>query len=106
MPAGKRGRKRLPIADSIAADPDRPLQLGEAANYLGVTRAHLYHLCSRGEIVHFKPAGKFLYFRRSDLNNYAFRNRRESREEIERQAAEHGWLLGKPGARRKLTASR
>lgn len=39
------------------------LTIDECAEYLGVSKSHLYKLTSRGILPHFKP-GKRIYFRR------------------------------------------
>ena len=73
------------LAQLISRD-ERPLTLPEAAEYLGVSKSHLYKLTSGAKIAHFKPAGKKLYFRKSDLSAYLFRNKRTSENDLEQIA--------------------
>ena len=67
---------------------ERPLTFREAAEYLGVSKSHLYKLTSKNGIAHFKPAGKKIYFKKSDLNAYLFRNRKYSHSELEQLAVD------------------
>ena len=68
---------------------ERPMSLDEAATYLHVSKSHAYQLTSKGLIAHFKPAGKRIFFRKSDLDAYLLRNRRASESELERAAVDH-----------------
>ena len=84
----------------LKAAASKPLGLAEAAEYLGISKSHLYQKTSKREIIHYKPEGKKIYFRREDLDAYLLRNRRETREETEMEianrlvrtpASERGW---------------
>ena len=76
----------------IKQTASQPYNLSQAAEYLDVSKSHLYQLTCRGQIAHFKPAGKRIYFDKADLDSYLKRNRVSSKEEIE-EAAENR-LLG------------
>jgi excisionase family DNA binding protein len=65
---------------------EKPLNLFEAAEYLNISRSYLYKLTGSKQITHFKPHGKKIYFQKSDLNKWLFRNKRGS--EIEQKATE------------------
>jgi excisionase family DNA binding protein len=67
----------------------KPFDLESAAAYLGISRSHLYQLTSKGLIGHFKPAGKKIYFDKSDLDEYLRRNRVRPQWEVEQIAAAH-----------------
>jgi len=64
----------------------KPLNFTEACTYLGVSKQTLYGLTSRNRIKHYKPAGKFLYFRKEDLDAFLLRNPIKTREEIQANA--------------------
>lgn len=66
-----------------------PYDLAGAAVYLGISRSHLYQLTSKGLIGHYKPAGKKLYFDKSDLDEYLRRNRVRPQWEVDADAAAH-----------------
>jgi len=53
----------------------RPLNVKDASQFLRCSKAHIYKLIHRKEIVYFKPCGKMIYFMRRDLMEWAFRNR-------------------------------
>lgn len=79
--------ERLERIESLLIEhKEKPLTLEEAAEYLDISTSYLYKLTSAGKIQHFKPAGKRLYFRRSDLNDYLLQNRVKSQEEVDREA--------------------
>jgi excisionase family DNA binding protein len=67
----------------------KPYDLPTAAEYLGISKSHLYQLTSKGKIGHYKPAGKKLYFDKTDLDEYLRRNRVKPQWEIEKDAANH-----------------
>ena len=63
--------------------------MDEAADYVHVSKSHIYQLTSKGLIAHFKPAGKKIFFKKSDLDAYLLRNRRASESELEQAATDH-----------------
>lgn len=76
------------LIEQIQQD-ERPLTLPEAAEYLGVSKSHLYKLTFQHLITHFKPNGKKIYFKKSDLNKYLFRNRKASEMELDQKAVDY-----------------
>jgi len=75
---------------SLADAATKPFDLAAAAEYLSISKSHLYQLTSKGLIGHFKPAGKRLYFDKADLDEYLRRNRVSPQWEIEQEAANRG----------------
>jgi excisionase family DNA binding protein len=65
------------------------LSFQEACQYLEVSASHLYKLTSGSQIPHFCPQGKKLYFKRSELEEWLLRNRKQSTQEIEENAIKH-----------------
>ena len=63
------------------------LNFNEACQYLELSQSHLYKLTSAGNIPHYKPNGKKLYFKRSELENWFLRNRNSTQEEIDQRLA-------------------
>ncbi len=76
------------LIEQIQQD-ERPLTLPEAAEYLGVSKSHLYKLTFQHLITHFKPNGKKIYFKKSDLNKYLFKNRKASEMELDQKAVDY-----------------
>ena len=75
--------------EQLLQQDEKPLSFSEASEYLGVSKSHLYKLTSKNLIVHFKPAGKKIYFKKSDLNAYLFRNRKASEIELDQKAVDY-----------------
>ena len=65
------------------------LNFNEACQYLELSQSHLYKLTSAGNIPHYKPNGKKLYFKRTELEAWLLRNRNFTQEEIEQKAANY-----------------
>lgn len=65
------------------------LNFNDACIYLELSQSHLYKLTSTGSIPHYKPNGKKLYFNRLELDNWLLRNRSNSIDEIEQEAANY-----------------
>ncbi len=55
----------------------------EASEYLGISKSTLYKLTSQRKIPFHKPNGKLIYFQKSDLDNWALKNRNKPLNEIE-----------------------
>ncbi|MGM5470239.1 helix-turn-helix domain-containing protein [Flavobacteriaceae bacterium LMO-SS05] len=65
------------------------LNFNETCQYLELSQSHLYKLTSTGTIPHYKPNGKKIYFQRQELDKWLLRNRMDSQDEIEQQAANY-----------------
>lgn len=67
------------IADLITANTlcctKEVLTSEEAARYMGISLSHLYKLTMRQEIPHYKPTGKMVYFKRSEVEQWLQNNR-------------------------------
>tara|TARA_B110000037_G_C16991195_1_gene453186 strand:+ start:261 stop:635 length:375 start_codon:yes stop_codon:yes gene_type:complete len=61
----------------------------EACHYLGLSKSHMYKLTSSKSIPHFCPQGKRLYFKRTELDDWLLRNRTDTQDEIDQQAANY-----------------
>ncbi len=85
--------KRLEIIEKHVLDQNlilkQVLNLAEAAKYLELSHSHLYKLTSAGNIPFYKPNGKKLYFNRVELDEWLLRNRNNTQDEIEQQAADY-----------------
>lgn len=65
------------------------LNFKEACRYLDLSESHLYKLTSNRQIPHFCPQGKRLYFNRQELDAWLQSRRQETREGIEKMAANY-----------------
>jgi len=83
--------ERLKIIEKHVLDKNiilkNVLSFSEACLYLELSQSHLYKLTSTGAIPHYKPNGKKIYFNRAELDQWLLRNRMDSQDEIEQQAA-------------------
>jgi len=71
------------------------LNFNETCTYLELSHSHLYKLTSTGAIPHYKPNGKKIYFQKDEIDQWLLRNKMDSNDEIEQQAANY---LMKKGA--------
>jgi excisionase family DNA binding protein len=71
------------------------LNFNETCDYLELSQSHLYKLTSTGAIPHYKPNGKKIYFKRSEVDEWLLRNRTASSEEIENRATDYLIKKGK-----------
>lgn len=65
-----------------------PLTIDEAAEFLHLSKSHLYRLTSKGEIPHYKPTGKRIYFFRNDLIEFLKSGKVRTNQEIREAIAE------------------
>lgn len=80
------------ILSTLVETTDRPFNLGDAAEYLNLSKSHLYQLTRSGAIGHYKPAGKKIFFDKSDLDEYLRRNRVRPQWEIDAAIVARGSL--------------
>ena len=59
------------------------LNVKETALYLGVSVSKVYKLSHENKISYFKPDGKLIFFKKSDLDQYLFRNKIKSNDDLE-----------------------
>lgn len=71
------------------------LNFNETCSYLELSQSHLYKLTSTGAVPHYKPNGKKIYFHREELDQWLLRNRMDTQDEIEQQAADYLIKKGK-----------
>ena len=58
----------------------------ETARYMGISKSYLYKLTMRGEIPHYKPMGKMVYFNRAEVEEWLQQNRCATATEISDRA--------------------
>ena len=74
------------IVSKISALQKDVLTIEDAAAFTGLSRSHIYKLTSSGDIPHYKPNGKYIYFDRKELEAWLLRNRVSTNEEIRGKA--------------------
>ncbi|PKD21798.1 hypothetical protein APR41_02125 [Salegentibacter salinarum] len=65
------------------------LSFEEACEYTGLSKSWMYKLTHRGDIPHYKPDGKKIYFKTTEIENWLLRNKVSSNAEIKSKAAIH-----------------
>ena len=63
------------------------LTLNEVSLYTGLSKSHIYKLCSTGGIPFYKPFGKVNYFDRLEIIQWLKQNRVATTREIESRAS-------------------
>lgn len=67
--------------ESLSLSTRDILTLEEAVTYLQVSKSYLYKLTFKKEIPFYKPSGKLIYFKKSELDEWIFKNRESNNEE-------------------------
>lgn len=65
------------------------LTFEEACRYCGVSASMMYKHTHAKKLPFYKPEGKMIYFKRTDLDDFMLRNRVSSIEELENIASKH-----------------
>ncbi|KAA6324801.1 hypothetical protein EZS27_025916 [termite gut metagenome] len=65
------------------------LSFDEASEFLNLSKSYLYKLTSSGQIPHYKPQGKMLYFEKSELENWLRQNPIKTNQQIQQEAETH-----------------
>ncbi len=74
------------IEELLSNQPDRPLSISEACAYLHLSKSYLYKLTCTRQIPFYKPNGKIIVFKKSDLEAWIFRYRQSTDEELDAEA--------------------
>lgn len=64
------------------------MSITEVADYTGLKISYLYQLTSKRKLAHYKPMGKLLFFKKSEVDDFFFSSKRKSLTEIERDATQ------------------
>lgn len=100
------------VARKILITTKDVLTTDEAAMYTGMSKAYIYKMTMRKELPYYKPGGKLVYFKRSELDAWITANRVSTDEELT-EAAQRYCYTNKhnvsyniaPGSRRKGRAN-
>jgi len=84
------------IENLLKGQTEKPLTFNEAAQYLDISKSYLYKLTCSNKIPHYKPQGKRLYFAKSELDIWLFRNPVKTETKVEQEADKY-IVNGKPG---------
>lgn len=87
--------ERLTNLERINQEAKTILTLEEVAKYTNYSKSYIYKLTSRREIPCYKPNGKQLYFKRTEIDEWLLTNRKMTNKEIESEVATKSVLLQK-----------
>ncbi len=71
------------------------LTFNETTEYLSVSSSHLYKLTSNNVITHYKPNGKKIFFKRSELDNWLTSHKIETNSKMDEMASDYLIKKGK-----------
>lgn len=71
--------------EQVSAGGGEVLNFDQCMKLTGFSKGLLYRMTSQREIPHYKK-GKFVFFKRSEVENWLFAEKVNTREEIERKA--------------------
>lgn len=80
------------IEELLKTQSSKPFTFQNAKTYLGVSSSFLYKLTCSGQIRHYKPSGKLIFFEKKDLDNWLLKNPIKSIYEINQEATAHVFL--------------
>ena len=89
--------KKLTNIENLLQSQKNVLTFDEGATFMGLSKSHLYKLTSAGNVPHYKPRGKMVYFDRLELENWLKENRIATTDEIEAKATSYVTLNRKGG---------
>ena len=87
--------ERLTNLERINQGAKTILTLEEVAKYTNYSKSYIYKLTSRREIPCYKPNGKQLYFKRTEIDEWLLSNRKMTNKEIESEVATKSVLAQK-----------
>lgn len=79
--------ERLTNLERINQGAKTILTLEEVAKYTNYSKSYIYKLTSKREIPCYKPNGKQLYFKRTEIDEWLLTNRKMTNKEIESEVA-------------------
>lgn len=80
--------RKLERIEAIATlNTKNVLDVNEVALFTGLSKSHIYKLTCYNEIPHYKPNGKNVFFDKAEIEAWMKRNRVNTTEEAEQQAA-------------------
>ena len=82
-------KKRLEQLEKMALLNKEVLTFNEVVMYTGLSASCLYKKTSTGQIPHYKPTGKQVFFNRVELEAWLMQNRVSTNEELSQQASSY-----------------
>jgi excisionase family DNA binding protein len=80
---------RLQNIEELLLTQKTVLKLDEVILLTGLSKSYLYKLTSTGGIPCYKPQGKHIYFKKTEVEDWLLQNRKSTTEEIDEMANNH-----------------
>lgn len=77
------------IEQLLIQQSDKLMSFKEACDYADLSASQMYKFTHQGEIAHYKPNGKKLYFTKFELDTWLKRKRIKANSEIDQGAVNH-----------------
>ena len=74
------------IAERVTGMQKEILSADDASKFLGLKKSYLYKLTMARKIPFYRPMGKMVYFRKTELEQWLLSNRCATDEELNREA--------------------
>ena len=65
------------------------LSVEELKKYTGFKKSYIYHLVHQNKIPYSKPNGKYLFFERSEIDQWLLKNKSISQDQIQENARKY-----------------
>ncbi|WP_413512909.1 helix-turn-helix transcriptional regulator [Myroides odoratus] len=73
----------------IIANHKEILSVEELEKYTGFKKSYIYHLVHYSKIPYSKPNGKYLFFQKSEIDEWLLKNKSLSDDQIQEKAREY-----------------
>ncbi|MGV8120696.1 MAG: helix-turn-helix domain-containing protein [Candidatus Xenobiia bacterium LiM19] len=83
------------ILNEIRSEKDTMMDFSKATEYLALSKSHMYKLSMRGDIPHYKPNGKKLYFSKRELDQWLKGRPIKTSQKLEQEADDYITFSGK-----------
>ena len=80
---------RLNNIEELLLTQKTVLKLDEVILFTGLSKSYLYKLTSTGGIPCYKPQGKHIYFKKTEVEDWLLQNRKTTTIEIDEMANNH-----------------
>lgn len=79
---------RLKSIEKMLLSQKEVLTLTEFCEYAGISKSYGYKLTSENRVPHYKPSGKMVYFKKTEIDKWLLQNRVKTDADIEKLATD------------------
>lgn len=81
--------ERIELLETLVYQTKNVFNFEEASRFLNLSKSYLYKLTAGGQIPHYKPQGKMVYFEKSALEDWLRQNPVKTQEQISIEAQDY-----------------